>query len=255
MSDIVVAVITGGISALVSIFRIIMANRKSSAILQYKVDELDRHVKQHNNLIDRMYGAEDKINLHDQRLKSLEDRKKGKLRYGNENRKRPGGVRDCSAWAAVLVCDVRVHQRPKRSILYKKKQYPKLLHGLRLSEAVRTARPRLYRNREGIPLVGYVRPRSPSTRRTVSRTRARTVCTPTARRSPRTCRRCRMSPASSFLCQGHVGVYIGNGKVVEARGHAYGVVRTNLKSRPWSKWAYDPDLVYDTETGYDADLG
>ena len=54
-----------------------MANRKSSAVLEYKVDELDRHVKQHNNLIDRMYGAEDKINLHDQRLKSLEDLRKG----------------------------------------------------------------------------------------------------------------------------------------------------------------------------------
>ena len=32
---------------------------------------------------------------------------------------------------------------------------------------------------------------------------------------------------------GHVGVYVGNGKVIEARGHAYGVVETNLVGRGW----------------------
>lgn len=55
-------------------------------------------------------------------------------------------------------------------------------------------------------------------------------------------------PGILVFMSGHVGMYIGNGKVVEARGHAYGVVRTNLKNRPWTKWSYDPDLVYDTET-------
>lgn len=35
---------------------------------------------------------------------------------------------------------------------------------------------------------------------------------------------------------GHVGVYIGNGKVIEAKGHAYGVVETNLIGRGWTKW-------------------
>lgn len=35
---------------------------------------------------------------------------------------------------------------------------------------------------------------------------------------------------------GHVGIYIGNGKVIEARGHAYGVVETNLVGRGWTKW-------------------
>lgn len=33
--------------------------------------------------------------------------------------------------------------------------------------------------------------------------------------------------------KGHVGVYIGNGEVIEARGHKYGVVKTKLKERPW----------------------
>ena len=33
----------------------------------------------------------------------------------------------------------------------------------------------------------------------------------------------------------HIGVYIGNGYVIEARGHAFGVVKTKLSSRPWKK--------------------
>lgn len=35
---------------------------------------------------------------------------------------------------------------------------------------------------------------------------------------------------------GHVGVYIGNGEVVEAMGHAYGVVKTKLSGRGWAYW-------------------
>lgn len=43
---------------------------------------------------------------------------------------------------------------------------------------------------------------------------------------------------------GHVGVYIGNGEVVEARGHAYGVVKTKLKARNWKNWGYCPFIEY-----------
>ena len=35
---------------------------------------------------------------------------------------------------------------------------------------------------------------------------------------------------------GHVGVYIGNGDVIEARGTAYGVVKTRLSNRSWTYW-------------------
>lgn len=44
---------------------------------------------------------------------------------------------------------------------------------------------------------------------------------------------------------GHVGVYIGNGKVVEARGRKYGVVKTKLADRPWTKWGYCPYITYE----------
>ena len=40
----------------------------------------------------------------------------------------------------------------------------------------------------------------------------------------------------------HVGVYIGNGEVVEAMGHAYGVVKTKLVGRSWAYWGM-PDWI------------
>jgi len=43
---------------------------------------------------------------------------------------------------------------------------------------------------------------------------------------------------------GHIGYYIGNGKVIEARGFNYGVVTTNLKERPWINWYKIPCLKY-----------
>lgn len=43
---------------------------------------------------------------------------------------------------------------------------------------------------------------------------------------------------------GHVGVYIGDGWVIEARGHAFGVVRTRLDERPWRRWAYIDEIEY-----------
>ena len=42
----------------------------------------------------------------------------------------------------------------------------------------------------------------------------------------------------------HVGVYIGNGYVIEARGHAYGVVKTKLQDRGWEKWCECPYILY-----------
>ena len=42
---------------------------------------------------------------------------------------------------------------------------------------------------------------------------------------------------------GHVGVYIGDGKVIEARGRDYGVVETDLNARNWKKYGR-PDFMY-----------
>ena len=46
---------------------------------------------------------------------------------------------------------------------------------------------------------------------------------------------------------GHVGVYVGDGEVIEARGHAWGVVKTRLKDRGWALWGM-PDWIEYGET-------
>ena len=43
---------------------------------------------------------------------------------------------------------------------------------------------------------------------------------------------------------GHIGVYIGNGKVIESRGTKYGVVETDLKGRGWTHWLELPGIEY-----------
>lgn len=47
----------------------------------------------------------------------------------------------------------------------------------------------------------------------------------------------------------HVGVYIGGGYVGEARGHAYGVVKTKLSARAWTTWGYCPYVTYEESKG------
>lgn len=44
--------------------------------------------------------------------------------------------------------------------------------------------------------------------------------------------------------KGHIGVYIGDGKVIEAKGSKYGVVKTNLEDGAWTHWLKIPDIKY-----------
>lgn len=55
-------------------------------------------------------------------------------------------------------------------------------------------------------------------------------------------------PGVLVFMDGHVGVYIGSGFVIEARGHQYGVVKTALKSRPWKWWGKCPWIDYGEES-------
>lgn len=52
-------------------------------------------------------------------------------------------------------------------------------------------------------------------------------------------------PGLAVWHDGHIGVYIGNGEVIEAMGTKYGVVRTKLSGRNWSHWLKIPGIHYD----------
>lgn len=52
---------------------------------------------------------------------------------------------------------------------------------------------------------------------------------------------------------GHVGIYIGNGEVIEARGRSYGVVKTKLTARKWKWWGYCPYITYTEDKPVDID--
>lgn len=51
-------------------------------------------------------------------------------------------------------------------------------------------------------------------------------------------------PGLAVWMPGHIGVYVGDGYVVEAQGTAYGVVKTQLKGRGWTKWLKIPNVKY-----------
>lgn len=57
-------------------------------------------------------------------------------------------------------------------------------------------------------------------------------------------------PGICVRYQGHIGVYIGNGEVIEARGTKYGVVKTKLKDRPWTHWLKYPGIEYKPDIEY-----
>lgn len=52
------------------------------------------------------------------------------------------------------------------------------------------------------------------------------------------------TPGLAVWMDGHIGVYVGNGEVIEAQGTAYGVVKTKLAGRGWTKWMKIPNIKY-----------
>ena len=68
MEAIVAAIITGGITLL----GVILANGKTQAVMENKVEELTREVREHNNFAKRMPVVEEQIRGMDRRLEQLE---------------------------------------------------------------------------------------------------------------------------------------------------------------------------------------
>lgn len=51
-------------------------------------------------------------------------------------------------------------------------------------------------------------------------------------------------PGLAVWHEGHIGIYIGGGEVIEAMGTKYGVVKTRLKNGRWTHWLKVPYIQY-----------
>lgn len=69
MNQIIVAIISGLCVAIPSIIATITANKKNNDLVIYRIDELDKKVKEHNSLIERMYNLEKKVTVIEEKLK------------------------------------------------------------------------------------------------------------------------------------------------------------------------------------------
>lgn len=68
METILASIITGGITLL----GVLIANSKSQAVMETKVDELTREVREHNNFARRMPVVEEQIKVINHRIEDLE---------------------------------------------------------------------------------------------------------------------------------------------------------------------------------------
>ncbi|MBQ6945359.1 MAG: hypothetical protein IJN43_13675 [Ruminococcus sp.] len=72
-TSIIVALITGGLT----LAGVIVANSKSQAVTEAKLDELTREVREHNHFAQRMPVVEEQIKVINHRLDDLEEYHKG----------------------------------------------------------------------------------------------------------------------------------------------------------------------------------
>ena len=68
MENIIVALITGGIT----LIGVLIANSKSQAVTDTKLEELTREVREHNNFARRMPVVEEQIKVINHRIEDLE---------------------------------------------------------------------------------------------------------------------------------------------------------------------------------------
>lgn len=55
-------------------------------------------------------------------------------------------------------------------------------------------------------------------------------------------------PGLAVWHKGHIGIYIGNGEVIEAMGTKYGVVKTKFSAKRWTHWLKIPYISYIKES-------
>ena len=63
------AVIVAALSMLGTLAGTYFANRKASALIAYRLEELEKKVQAHNNLVERTYKLEERTELQEEKIK------------------------------------------------------------------------------------------------------------------------------------------------------------------------------------------
>ncbi len=72
MGNIIAAIITAVVTGGITLLGVILANSKTQAVMENKVEELTREVREHNNFAKRMPVVEEQIKVINHRIEDLE---------------------------------------------------------------------------------------------------------------------------------------------------------------------------------------
>jgi Cu/Ag efflux protein CusF len=75
MQQIIIAVISGLCVAIPSIITTLSSNKKNNDLIIYRINELEKKVSKHNNVVERMYEAEKKITLLENEVNDIKSAK------------------------------------------------------------------------------------------------------------------------------------------------------------------------------------
>jgi hypothetical protein len=62
MSDAWIAVLSAALTGLLSLWGVYAANRKSSAVMAYRIEQLEKKMDKHNQVLERTFVLEGKVN-------------------------------------------------------------------------------------------------------------------------------------------------------------------------------------------------
>ena len=74
MKEIIIAIISGLCVAIPSLIATISSNKKTTALMMYRIEQLEKKVDKHNTVIERTYHLEDDIKYIKEDIKELKER-------------------------------------------------------------------------------------------------------------------------------------------------------------------------------------
>lgn len=73
-NTVIVALITGVLSLAGTLAGSYFAQRKATALITYRLEQLEQKVSKHNNLVERTYRLEEKAAIHEEKIKVANNR-------------------------------------------------------------------------------------------------------------------------------------------------------------------------------------